>query len=160
MSPVKAEKSQLDQQLIGRVKDIFTNQIPFNKALGLELTTDDPGLTRIRIQMRDELIGNFLQESLHGGVISTLLDVMGGLTAFLDIVRKSGDRPTEEQLRRLSTFGTVDLRVDYLRPGRGKYFEASGSVLRTGNKVAVTRMELHNDEGVLIAVGTGTYLIS
>ena len=33
------------------------------------------------------------------------------------------------------------------------------NVLRTGNKVAVTRMELRNDEDVLLAVGTGTYLI-
>lgn len=31
--------------------------------------------------------------------------------------------------------------------------------MRTGNKVAVTRMELNNDSGVLIAVGTGTYLV-
>jgi acyl-coenzyme A thioesterase PaaI-like protein len=31
--------------------------------------------------------------------------------------------------------------------------------MRTGRKVAVTRMELHNDEGVLVAVGTGTYIV-
>jgi uncharacterized protein (TIGR00369 family) len=160
MPQTKAVWSERQQELIVRVKDLFVNQIPFNKTLGLELKIDDSDKTLIRLQMRDELIGNFLQGSLHGGVISAVLDVMGGLTAFLDILKKSGDRPTEEQLQRLSPFGTVDLRIDYLRPGRGKFFEASGSVLRTGNKVAVTRMELHNDEGVLIAVGTGTYLIS
>jgi acyl-coenzyme A thioesterase PaaI-like protein len=31
--------------------------------------------------------------------------------------------------------------------------------MRTGRKVAVTRMELHNDERVLVAVGTGTYIV-
>jgi acyl-coenzyme A thioesterase PaaI-like protein len=31
--------------------------------------------------------------------------------------------------------------------------------MRTGKKVAVTRMELHNDEDLLIAVGTGTYIV-
>jgi len=46
-----------------------------------------------------------------------------------------------------------------LRPGRGLYFIATGSVLRSGRKVAVTRMELHNDEDILIAVGTGCYLV-
>ncbi|MGH9388979.1 MAG: thioesterase family protein, partial [Vicinamibacteria bacterium] len=30
---------------------------------------------------------------------------------------------------------------------------------RSGNKVAVTRMELHNDEDSLIAVGTAAYLV-
>jgi acyl-coenzyme A thioesterase PaaI-like protein len=32
--------------------------------------------------------------------------------------------------------------------------------LRTGNKVAVTRMELHNNERQLIAVGTGAYTVA
>jgi acyl-coenzyme A thioesterase PaaI-like protein len=31
--------------------------------------------------------------------------------------------------------------------------------MRTGRKVAVTRMELHDDECVLVAVGTGTYIV-
>ena len=54
---------------------------------------------------------------------------------------------------------TIDLSIDYLRPGRGKSIIADGKILRIGNKVAVTRMELHNDEGKLIAVGTGTYIL-
>jgi acyl-coenzyme A thioesterase PaaI-like protein len=31
-------------------------------------------------------------------------------------------------------------------------------VLRAGSRVAVTRMEFHNDSQDLIAVGTGTYI--
>ncbi|HAV87176.1 MAG TPA: thioesterase family protein, partial [Pseudomonas sp.] len=54
--------------------------------------------------------------------------------------------------------GTIDLRIDYLRPGRGQRFSATATLLRSGNKVAVVRSELHNEAGVLIAVGTGTYL--
>jgi uncharacterized protein (TIGR00369 family) len=55
--------------------------------------------------------------------------------------------------------GTIDLRIDYLRPGRGRTFTATGRVMRAGKRVAVTRMELHNAEAVLIAVGTGTYMV-
>jgi acyl-coenzyme A thioesterase PaaI-like protein len=51
------------------------------------------------------------------------------------------------------------MRVDYLRPGRGKRFRSSGTVMRTGNKVAVTRMELRNEGNVVIAVGTGAYIV-
>ena len=50
--------------------------------------------------------------------------------------------------------------VDYLRPGLGKWFVARGTILRTGNKVAVTRMELHNDTDELIAIGTGAYTVA
>jgi acyl-coenzyme A thioesterase PaaI-like protein len=31
--------------------------------------------------------------------------------------------------------------------------------MRTGRKVAVTRMELKNSEDIMIAVGTGAYII-
>jgi acyl-coenzyme A thioesterase PaaI-like protein len=54
--------------------------------------------------------------------------------------------------------GTIDLRVDYLRPGRGAYFRATSSLMRAGTRVAVTRMELRNDKDLLITVGTGTYI--
>ena len=51
------------------------------------------------------------------------------------------------------------MRIDYLRPGVGEWFDASATVLRTGSRVAATRMEFHNDEGTLVAVGTGTYMV-
>ncbi|MFQ5771223.1 MAG: thioesterase family protein [bacterium] len=147
------------EQLMEQVKTVFMEQIPFNKYLGMQIESLHLEGSRIRIEMREELIGNFMQGTLHGGVISSVLDVMGGLTAFLSLLKKLDKEPSQKQLARLAKFGTIDLRVDYLRPGRGKYFIATGTVLRTGNKVAVTRMELHNDQQLLIAVGTGTYAV-
>jgi len=73
--------------------------------------------------------------------------------------RMSGET-MEAKLARFERFGTIDLRVDYLRPGVGKFFVATAYPLRTGNKVAVTRIELNNDENDLIAVGTGSYVVS
>ena len=43
-------------------------------------------------------------------------------------------------------------------PGRGQRFTATAVLLRSGNKVAVVRSELHSEDGTLVAVGTGTYL--
>jgi uncharacterized protein (TIGR00369 family) len=65
----------------------------------------------------------------------------------------------KELASRLARMGTIDLRVDYLRPGRGEHFIASASVLRSGNKVAVARVELHNHGGLHIASATATYLV-
>jgi uncharacterized protein (TIGR00369 family) len=59
----------------------------------------------------------------------------------------------------LTKIGTIDLRIDYLRPGKGNYFVATGAIMRAGRRVSVTRMELYNDQNVLIAVGTGTYIV-
>ena len=146
-------------ELIQQVKTIFVEKIPFNKLLGMHVESLDFESAKVKIEMREELIGNFIQKTLHGGVTSSVLDVIGGLTAFMTLLKKMEGASSEEKLERLAKFGTIDLRVDYLRPGRGKYFIAQGSVLRTGKKIAVTRMELHNDEKVLIAVGTGTYAV-
>ncbi len=146
-------------ELIQQVETIFVDRIPFNKLLGMRVESLDFESAKVKIEMRDELIGNFIQKTLHGGVTSSVLDVIGGLTAFMTLLKKMEGASSEEKLERLAKFGTIDLRVDYLRPGRGKYFIAQGSVLRTGKKIAVTRMELHNDEKVLLAVGTGTYAV-
>jgi len=54
---------------------------------------------------------------------------------------------------------TIDLRVDYPLPGQDRQFVASGAILRVGKKMAVTQMELHNDEQQLIAAGTGTFAV-
>jgi uncharacterized protein (TIGR00369 family) len=65
-----------------------------------------------------------------------------------------------EQLRRMGAIRTLDMRVDYLRPGKGKEFTATGSVLRDGKKVLVIRMELKNEEQSLIATGIGTFVVA
>lgn len=114
----------------------------------------------LRIDMRQEFIGNFLRGTLHGGVISATLDLAGGVAVFLSTLNKIEDQSMERMLDSFAKLGTIDLRVDYLRPGLGKHFTATAYILRSGNKVAVTRMELHNDSDDLIAVGTAAYIIA
>ena len=56
--------------------------------------------------------------------------------------------------------GTIDLRTDYLLPGRGAVFTATGQVERAGRRVTVCRMEMFNEDKECIALGTGSYLWS
>jgi len=136
----------------------FFQRIPFNQVLGIHL--DELGVDKVvmSLPMKPELIGNFVQGILHGGVISSLLDVAGGAMALIGAFERHQHLPVNERMARLAKLGTIDLRVDYLRPGRGQAFTATAVLLRSGNKVAVVRTELHSDDGTLVAVGTGTYL--
>ena len=138
----------------------FLEQIPFNKALGLRPTKLSQDYCEFKMNMKDDLIGNFLQGILHGGAISTALDVTGGAMALVVAWQRLKDRdvPSSERPKTLSRLGTIDMRVDFLQPGKGKEFTISATLLRIGNKVAVTRMEFKNEKDDLIAVGTGTYL--
>jgi len=133
--------------------------IPFNRMLGFRLESLDEDSVCIKFEMKEDLIGNIMGNILHGGVIAAALDSAGGFIAGIGLMQKPDDFQDEQILKKILKMGTIDLRVDYLRPGKGKYFLATGSIMRMGKKVAVTRMKLHNDKGVLIAVGTGTYLV-
>ena len=147
------------EKLLQLLKEITEEKIPFNKLIGMKIETLDLDKIGIRFEMRPELVGNFTRGNLHGGVISSVMDVTGGMVAWTGIMKKMEGQSFDEISERFNKIGTIDIRVDYLRPGLGEYFIATGSTLRTGNKVSVTRMELHNDKGILIAVGSGTYVV-
>ena len=149
-----------DFDTLAALVEVAENLIPFNRILGVrDCRIDDEGVVRIRIDRRDELIGNFARGFLHGGVVSATLDVVGGIAAMMAVVGRDLPETREEAGRIFSKVSTIDMRIDYLRPGVGEWFDASATVLRTGSRVAVTRMEFRNDEGTLVAVGTGTYMV-
>lgn len=152
------ERSEFDD-VLAIIHDVV-EKIPFNKVLGLTVDSLNLDQPSVKLTMRQDLIGNFIRGSLHGGVISGTLDFMGGLVAFLGVLKTMQGQPVQAMAERFAKIGTIDLRIDYLRPGIGEHFIATGYVLRTGKKVAVTRMELHNDERQLIAVGTGAYVVA
>lgn len=144
------------RRLIG---EIFVYHMPFNCALGLKLDRLESDYAELSLENQTKLVGNSAQKILHGGVIASVLDVAAGLVCVTSALTRQ-ESITEEELRqRLSRMGTIDLRVDYLRPGRGERFIASSSLLRGGNKVSVARVEFHNDAGLHIASATATYLI-
>lgn len=131
--------------------------IAFNRVLGLVIGDITPDRATCTFESRPELIGNAQKRALHGGVISAALDAIGGTVAMAALVERADT--AEEALAGLMRVGTIDLRVDYLRPGTGSSFVASAYPQRIGRTVAVTRMELHDDQNRLVAVGTGTYIV-
>lgn len=136
------------------MRKVMEEYIAFNKLLGLKVESFDPEAPRLRFDMRPELVGNPSRQILHGGVISATLDVAGGFVIMLNLAADYEEPPTS-----FPNMGTIDLRVDYLRPGRGKYFIATARVVRKGSRIAVTHMELHNDAGELIATGSAAYVV-
>ena len=138
-----------------RLRQAFEEGVAFNRVLGLKVESLDADAPKLRFDMRPELIGNPRKQILHGGVISAVLDVAAGFAIHLAVVRSRMDLHEGH----FPTIGTIDLRVDYLRPGRGNYFIATGRVVRLGNRVAVAHTDLVNDAGELIATGGAAYMV-
>lgn len=137
--------------------------VPFLRWMGVKVLEASPDRVLASIEAREELVGNPHPRPhiLHGGVISTIMDSVGGLVGilkYLDEVRAQGDGDAYEEAReRTKRMATIDMRADFLSPGRGEEFFCEGTTLRLGRHVVVSRMEFRNDEGILIAIGTASY---
>ncbi len=133
-----------------RLRELFEERIAFNKVLGLKLVELADGKAKLTFPMKPELIGNFTMGILHGGAISAALDVVGGMAV------QASFKDTDP----FFSMGTVDMRIDYLRPGEGTQFTATGQVMRPGRILCATRMELYNERDELLAMGTAIYRVA
>lgn len=147
-----------DEELLSLINQTF-ERIPFHKFLGLKVESISPDCMKTSFEMRYEFMGNYKRGMLHGGVISAVIDATGGLATFVGSIEKTNVKGADDILRRSHSLSTIDMRVDFLRPGICKRFVVTAYTLRTGMKVVVTRIALHNEEHDLIAVGTGSYLV-
>lgn len=151
---------EFEPEFIQGLKLIFEEKIVFNQVLGLKIAELRPDGAVGRIAMKPELVGHYTYNRLHGGVISAGLDAMGGLAVMAAIGARHMDEPPEQRLHRFSKLGTIDLRIDYLRPGIADHFELRAHVLRLGSRVANTRMEFLGADGKLLSAGSGAYIVS
>ena len=85
---------------------------------------------------------------------------MGGLAVMAAIGARHMDEAPAQRLHRFGKLGTIDLRIDYLRPGIADHFELRAHVLRLGSRVASTRMEFLSADGKLLSAGSGAYIVS
>jgi uncharacterized protein (TIGR00369 family) len=149
-----------EPEFINRLKLIFEEKISFNKVIGLRIDTLQANGATAHIDMRPELVGHYAHQRLHGGVISATLDAMGGLAVMAAIGARHLDETPDARLMRFAKLGTIDLRIDYLRPAVGPRFMARAEVLRLGSRVASTRMEFFDAEQRLLSTGAGAYIVS
>jgi acyl-coenzyme A thioesterase PaaI-like protein len=149
-----------EDEFVAGLRDIFEERIVFNRVLGLKVDELRPQQVVGSLEMRPELVGHYTFNRLHGGVISASLDAMGGLAVMAAIGARHMEEPPLQRLHRFGKLGTIDLRVDYLRPAIGERFSLRAEVLRLGSRVASTRMEFLGAEGKLLSSAAAAYMIA
>ncbi len=119
----------------------------FMRHMGFELTKIEAG--RIEGRLPVGQIHKQQNEFIHGGVVSTICDIVAGFAAF-SLVEAS------------KHVVTAEIKVSYLRPGKGKMLEAEGWVVKPGNHFSFCEAEVWDirDSGrVLIGKATTTMAI-
>ena len=119
---------------------------PFNRLLGIKGEWIEPGRAVMVLAVREDFVGDPRRPALHGGVVSSLIDTVGGAAAW-------------SALPESDSVSTVDLRVDFLEPMHlAGPLRAEAVLLRKGNRVCHVRVSVTQD-GVLVAQGSAVYNI-
>ena len=121
--------------------------VPLHKFLGVTLEEIEDEFAIIKVPFKPELLGNPMIPALHGGIISTAMDAVGGIAGMTTL-----ETPNDK-------ISTIDIRIDYLRPGKAENLLAEGKVTRSGNRIVVTHMIAYNEgrRDTPIAGGKGVY---
>src|SRR5574343_883773 len=107
--PLPRRSADEQRRLDALFRQMFEHNISFHEVLGFELASLDPAAPALRFSMRKELIGHYLHGRLHGGVIATALDTVGGLAVTVAIAEKFNNEDTDQVGHRLGRIGTIDL---------------------------------------------------
>jgi uncharacterized protein (TIGR00369 family) len=91
-------------------------------------------------------VGDPRIQAIHGGIIATAMDSVGGAAAMTTLTS------FEDKV------STIDMRIDYLRPGKPMDLMVEGEIVRSGNRIVVTRMVAYQeDKQHLVAEGKAVY---
>ena len=116
-------------------------QVPFMQHLAMRREFSEGGRSRLAIDARPEM-GNVIG-AVHGGVITTLIDVAMASAA----VSKFGFQRTAV---------TLNLTTSFLEPGRGT-LTAHGELLSHDDSIAWCSAVVTDAEGRVVARGQGSF---
>ena len=118
----------------------------FPKAMGIELSSAEEGRAVVSLQAEEWHLN--AMGAVHGGVISTLIDV--SMAEALDSIAEEDEQPF-----------TIQITVNYMKPAKLGTLTSTAEVRMGGERVTIVEAELRqdNDDGneEVVALATGTY---
>lgn len=131
------------------VRQMVRAAMPHGQALGLDLVTLEKGRVTLSLPYDERLVGNPQTGTLHGGVITTLLDSAAGLSVFT-------------VLDDIAPIATLDLRIDYLKPATpGRAVIGHAHCYRhTRNVAFVWGLAFHDDRDDPIAHCAASFMLA
>ena len=122
------------QTLLDSLAPLMVDGSPHAVALGLKLVSISQGRGVMLAPYSPDLVGDPETGTLHGGVITALLDHVCGVAAFSAF----GGQETP---------ATLDLRIDYMRPARpGCDITAEAVCTKSHGLVAFVRATAHDGD--------------
>ncbi|HMU89807.1 MAG: PaaI family thioesterase [Pseudomonadales bacterium] len=145
----KLGEQLLDPAFIKLAQRQFAKSHPGFQELGIEVVSIGEGRASMRLPYDPKFIGDRNSGSLHGGIITTLMDTLCGLCVMAT-------------LRTPTPIATLDLRMDYLRPTRrGLDIIAEAECYSRTKSVAFVRgFALQGDEREPVAHCNASFMLN
>lgn len=129
-----------------RLADLLAS-IPYARFLGMTVRLTGEEMTAL-LPFSPHLVGNTLLPALHGGVLGAFLE----MTALAQL-------SIQEPLRRQAR--TIDITIDYLRPGRALTTYARAEVRKLGRRIANVQVEAWQESRAApVAALRGHFMLS
>ncbi|MCI0777611.1 MAG: PaaI family thioesterase [Chloroflexi bacterium] len=113
-------------------------------ALGMETVAREPGRSRMRMEV--DPVWHNPNGVLHGGVIYTMVDYSMGSAVQPDL-------PEGEYC------ATIEAKINYLSAVREGTLTVDTEVVKQGRNIAFTESKVTDEQGKLVATGSGTIFI-
>ena len=127
----------------------FITQLPYCKALRLELVELSAGVAEMSMPWQEDLVGDPQTRVLHGGAVSALMDTCGGAAVM--------GHPSAGIVT-----ATLDLRIDYMRAASpGQAVHARAECFHVTRSVAFVRATAFDaDRTRPVATASGAFTVS
>ena len=116
----------------------------FTQLVGTELSSAEEGRAAISLKAEERHLNP--SGTVHGGVISTLIDA--SMAEALNTMVEEGEQPF-----------TIQITVNYMKPGKPGTLTSTARVRKGGERITIVEAEVaqEDDDDEVIALATGTY---
>lgn len=127
----------------------FITELPYARALGVQLLGVGPGWAELAMPYRADLVGDPATGVMHGGAVSALMDTTCGAA----VMSHPDAGPAT---------ATLDLRIDYMRGARpGQTVRTRAECIRVTRSIAFVKATAHDDDPETpIAMASGAFTIT
>ena len=138
----------MDQEKKIKLARQFIANLPYARALSLEMEDLGDGNAVISLPYDESLVGDPVTGVIHGGAVSGLMDTAGGAAVMSHPSSPGGT-------------ATIDLRIDYMRAATpGQRIVANAKVYHMTRSVAFVRaVALDDDTDHPVATATGAFTV-
>lgn len=116
----------------------------FGNNLGMVLISADKSGSHYQMAITKDHMATPL--NAHGGVVASLMDGTLGVAALAHALEKK------------HVVSTIEFKVNFIAPVFcGDTLDAKGEVVHAGNRIMVCEGSVYNQNGAIVAKGTGTF---